>query len=78
MNSTSYAQTPLHPKLDAGCPESTTSISSNGLIRSLSAEARTFCDSGWRPVSSLDDGLRETLEGFRQRAREASASIWSA
>ena len=39
------------------------------------APPRKFCDSGWRPVSSLDDGLRETLEGFRQRARGASASI---
>jgi UDP-glucose 4-epimerase len=49
-----------------------------GDVRHSCASTKKFCDSGWRPVSSLDDGLRETLEGFRQRAREASASIWSA
>ncbi len=33
-----------------------------GDVRHSCASTKKFCDSGWRPVSSLDDGLRETLE----------------
>jgi UDP-glucose 4-epimerase len=46
-----------------------------GDVRHSCASTKKLRDSGWRPVSSLDDGLRETLEEFRERAREASASI---
>ena len=49
-----------------------------GDVRHSCACTKKFCEFGWRPVSSLDDGLRETLEGFRERARERSAPISSA
>ncbi|MET0254067.1 MAG: NAD-dependent epimerase/dehydratase family protein [Terrimicrobiaceae bacterium] len=48
-----------------------------GDVRHSCASTKKLCDFGWQPVSSLDDGLRETLEGFRQRVREASASMRS-
>jgi UDP-glucose 4-epimerase len=38
-----------------------------GDVRHSCASTRKLCDLGWLPVSSLEDGLREMLEGFRER-----------
>ena len=38
-----------------------------GDVRHSCAFTKKFCDFGWRPASSLDDGLRETVERFQQR-----------
>ena len=45
-----------------------------GDVRHSCASTKKLSDFGWRPVGCLDDGLRETLELFRQRASEASLS----
>ncbi len=38
-----------------------------GDVRHSCASAKKLQATGWRPVSSLDEGLRETLEVFRKR-----------
>ncbi len=43
-----------------------------GDVRHSCASTRRLRDAGWRPVSSLDDGLRETVEAFRREFLEAS------
>jgi UDP-glucose 4-epimerase len=40
-----------------------------GDVRHSCASAKKLCEAGWRPVSSFDEGLRETLEGFQALAR---------
>jgi len=43
-----------------------------GDVRHSCASTEKLRASGWRPVSSLDQGLRETMEEFRQRVPESA------